>query len=266
MQSIAAGNMSYQASLSAQDIETIKAQRKVEALMPQVQNFLEDVIHDNREANKLIGMINGWSDEVVKQGELVTKLREEYGLKDDAAFDAFIGASALGERDGAAKAYIDSTVSMAAAAQRYQQRFNEAAEELIHAWDQTEKLEYKESVFNTVTTVLTMVGSMGIGGNAGVQFFTKQYADILGGTVDKVTSAIGLRGGQMLNLFNNAEKTVFGDLLAKQQGPQGLKEVLANFGQWGMDRVGFLAQRFDEWVKKYNEQPDHDSGWYIPTV
>jgi hypothetical protein len=208
-------------------------------------------------------LANNWMDRSDVLTKSLSDMAAEYKLSTETLKEIY-GAKSNGERTAALRAYADSTVYAAAQIKEYQQTFNAAAEKFIHAWDQTETNEYTQKKFDAISDVLNMVASFGLGAAATGLFIAMDFSKALAGRGGKFWKTVAGDGFDYIATWQSVQIPVFRDLSSRN--PVDASNELANWHQFGLDRVGFLAERFNKWVDEYNKREDRDSGWYIPTV
>lgn len=262
MSSLASVHRSVAAAITGKDFNNITAATTEAAFVPQVSDFLHNIIDDGTRVQALGKDADTYTATIKDLNNQISSLEKDQGWTDDQA-RALIDDSTDGLMKAATTEVANSTAALADAAKTYGQRLDSKAGELLNAWDQSKHNEQKQSIVDAITSAFALFGNVGIGGNAIAQLVTKDAGKWLE-DMSGIWNNWGLRMGQVSNLFGAITST---DLQGYANSTPGTESAAVGaLDTSGMAHLQKLSDRFQKYVDDYHNQDPSDGGWYIPTI
>ena len=255
-------NRSKAAAIAGKDFNNITAAATEKEFVSQAGNFLNNIIDDGKRISKLAGDHTTYEKEIAKkQGELEF-IQQIGGYTDDAVKKA-LSSNGQGLLNSATEELANSTATLGKVGLDYGNRLEEKSGQLLQAWDQSKHNEKKGDIANAIGTVVSLLGNIGIGGNAIVQTGVKEAEVALKGAGEAWTT-FGLRTGQVLNLFGaitSADVAVW-----RNSSPELLGAQIGQAEGKGMDNLKNLANRFTKYVDEFNHPVPPDPNPFLPVT
>ena len=185
-------------SYAAQDFNYVFSTDRVSTFLPQAQTFLSEMVADFGRFKKLESSVSEIGQEILKSEALISITKSLYKLSDED-INALMPPELLGQLRAARQDYANSLKALADGVVGYTQRLDEQAKIILKAWDATEKTESFNHIFGSITVVIDLLTSLGIGGNAITQSIAREWKEINkpGAKYDRLWNGIGLRSGQV---------------------------------------------------------------------
>lgn len=262
MNNLSSVNRSQVAILDGKDFSEIEASNSEAAFVPHVRTFLQNIIDDGKRFEAAGKDGDTYIKEIKDLNANLNTLRDQKGYT-DAQISAAMDPLTSGLMKSATEELANSTATLVDTGKTYGDRLDGKAQELLTAWDQTKHNEHTQEIADTITTVFSLFGTIGVGGNAMVQLALKDAAKATEGAAE-AWAAFGQRGAQISNLFWAVTAT---DMRAyTNSSPHEEAVQMDGKADASLQHLQALRDRFQQYVDDYNNEPPSDGGWYIPTL
>lgn len=196
------------ALIGGQDFSNVEASDNLGTIATRVEGFLKEVTSDDENIQRFSAEGDRLRGELLETSEDLKKYEDKWGIEELKR----LAPSEMGQLEVAAENLEYSTARDVEMTANYLKKVDDVAQEYIAAWDKTESNEGKREFMAALTSSIDILSGIGIGGNALVQFRTKDTkVDML--KLGDITNAFALRGGQVIDMgqaFLNAGVTITG--------------------------------------------------------
>ena len=259
MNNLSSVNRSQAAAITGKDFSNIKPEPTEAAFVPQVQNFLTNIVDDGKRVEALGKDGKTYLDNINGLNTKLEDFRTAHNYTNDQ-MKAAMDPTTQGLMKASTEELANSTATLADTGKTYGDRLDSKASELLGAWDTSKHTEQKQAIVDAITTAFSLFANVGIGGNAIVQLAVKDAAKVTEG-VGEAWNAVGLRSGQVANLFGAITAADLKGYAGSNPGATAA-ELDSKAGA-GHQHLQDLADRFHKYVDDFNNQTPPDPNPFV---